>query len=49
MRRAASLLTGSERRIDAIATAVGYENAFAFSTAFKRHMKKTPSAYRSKR
>ena len=48
MRRAASLLTGSERRIDAIATAVGYENAFAFSTAFKRHMKKTPSAYRTK-
>lgn len=47
MRRAASLLTGSERRIEDIATTVGYENAFAFSTAFKRHMKKTPSAYRS--
>jgi AraC-like DNA-binding protein len=46
MRRAASLLSGSERRIDAIASAVGYENAFAFSTAFKRHMKSTPSTYR---
>jgi AraC-like DNA-binding protein len=46
MRRAASLLTASERRIDAIAAAVGYENAFAFSTAFKRHMKRTPTAYR---
>ncbi len=49
MRRAASLLTGSGRRIEAIAGAVGYENAFAFSTAFKRHMKRTPSSYRGVR
>jgi AraC-like DNA-binding protein len=46
MRRAATLLVSTPRKIEAIAGAVGYDNAFAFSTAFKRWMKMTPSAYR---
>lgn len=46
MRRAASLLTATPQKIEAIASAVGYDNPFAFSTAFKRLMKQTPSGYR---
>jgi transcriptional regulator GlxA family with amidase domain len=46
MRRTASLLTGSERRSEAFAPALGNESAVAFSTAYKQHMKHTPSAYR---
>jgi AraC-like DNA-binding protein len=46
MRRAATLLASTPRKVEAIAASVGYENAFAFSTAFKRWMKLSPSAYR---
>jgi AraC-like DNA-binding protein len=31
-----------------IASAVGYENPFAFSNAFKRHTGNSPSAYRAR-
>ena len=46
LRRAASLLASSAQPIDTIARQVGYQNPFAFSTAFKRHLKIPPSAYR---
>ncbi len=46
MRRAATLLASTPRKIEAIAASVGYDNAFAFSTAFKRWMNLSPSAYR---
>jgi AraC-like DNA-binding protein len=46
MRRAAALLASEAFTIEAIAAQIGYENAFAFSTAFKRHMGLSPSQYR---
>ena len=46
MRRACQLLLRSDLRISEIAEAVGYGNQFAFSTAFRRHIKTTPRAYR---
>lgn len=46
MRHAASLLASDFYTIGTIAEKVGYENAFAFSTAFKRVMAISPSAYR---
>ena len=46
MRRAGMLLESTEQKIGAIAAAVGYDNAFAFSTAFKRHIGLSPAAYR---
>ena len=49
MRRAGMLLESTDQKIGAIARAVGYENAFAFSTAFKRHHKVAPAAYRENR
>ena len=45
MRRAAGLLASTDRTIEDIARAVGYENPFAFSTAFKRSMGLPPSAW----
>jgi AraC-like DNA-binding protein len=44
MRRAAELLRDGVK-IETIAHAVGYENAFAFSTTFKRVMGWSPSSY----
>lgn len=46
MRHAASLLASDFYTIEAVAKKVGYENAFAFSTAFKRVMNVSPSDYR---
>jgi AraC-like DNA-binding protein len=46
MRRAVSLLATTEEKIETIAKAVGYENPFTFSNAFKRWTGKRPSDYR---
>jgi AraC-like DNA-binding protein len=45
MAYAASLLT-TGRKIEEVAHMAGYTNAFAFSTAFKREMKQSPSRFR---
>lgn len=49
MRRAAALLSTQSYTVEAVAQQVGYENPFAFSTAFKRHMGLPPSAYRGEK
>ncbi|MGB7157942.1 MAG: AraC family transcriptional regulator [Tepidisphaeraceae bacterium] len=49
MRRAATLLESTQQKIRSIARSVGYQNAFAFSTAFKRVLKISPDAYRKRR
>lgn len=46
MRAAASLLASDFYTVEAVAERIGYENAFAFSTAFKRRMGMTPSDFR---
>jgi AraC-like DNA-binding protein len=48
MRRAAALLGSGSYSIDEVSRLVGYDNAFAFSTAFKRTIGASPSAYRKK-
>ena len=48
MRRAANLLTASDDKVEVIAQAVGYENPFTFSNAFKRWKGRRPSDYREK-
>ncbi len=45
MSRAAALLQTTNLRVDAVAEAVGYSSAFAFSTAFRRIMGCPPSRY----
>jgi AraC-like DNA-binding protein len=49
MQKAASLLSTTDDKIETIATAVGYENPFVFSTMFKRWVGWRPSEYRAKR
>ena len=49
MRRAATLLESTRQKINSIARTVGYDNAFAFSTAFKRHIGTSPADYRLRR
>jgi len=49
MRHAASLLTMGNDPVNAIAAMVGYENAFAFSVAFKRVLGVSPAVYRGQR
>ncbi|HZZ43472.1 MAG TPA: AraC family transcriptional regulator [Tepidisphaeraceae bacterium] len=49
MRRAAMLLESTRQKIGAIAISVGYDNPFAFSTAFKRHIGSSPAEYRRRR
>ena len=49
MRRAATLLESTRQKVMLIARAVGYDNAFAFSTAFKRLTGSSPNAYRKRR
>jgi AraC-like DNA-binding protein len=49
MQRAAVLLESTTDKIEKIARAVGYANAFAFSTAFKRHQGIPPAAFRDRR
>lgn len=46
MRRAAALLAAESYTVEAVARLVGYDNPYAFSTAFKRQMGAPPSAYR---
>ncbi len=45
---AADLLTCTREKISSIATRVGYEDAFAFSNAFKREMAYPPARYRAR-
>jgi AraC-like DNA-binding protein len=45
MRRAAELLRGGGSKIETIASQVGYQNPFVFSTTFKRVMGWSPSEY----
>jgi AraC-like DNA-binding protein len=45
MRRAAELLVQGNAKIEVIANQVGYQNAFVFSTTFKRVMGWSPSEY----
>ncbi|HVW01652.1 MAG TPA: AraC family transcriptional regulator [Planctomycetaceae bacterium] len=49
MRAAASLLASEFYTVDEIAERVGYENPFAFSTAFKRHTGVPPSRFHRRR
>ncbi|MHB1157114.1 MAG: helix-turn-helix transcriptional regulator [Phycisphaerales bacterium] len=49
MQHAATLLESTERTIIDIALATGYDNAFAFSVAFRRHMGLPPSIYRGRK
>lgn len=46
MTRAREMLTFTEHTLEAIAVSVGYETAFSFSRAFKRHIGKSPSDFR---
>jgi len=46
MRQAVDLLTTSKDKIETIAQAVGYENPFTFSNAFKRWTGRRPTDYR---
>jgi AraC-like DNA-binding protein len=46
MRRAAALLLSADYSVEQAARAIGYTNAFAFSTAFKRVIGMPPSRYR---
>ena len=48
MRQAMALLTADFCTIETVAQKVGYDNPFAFSTAFKRHQGISPSEYRSR-
>ena len=45
---AADLLACTQEKISSIAARVGYEDAFAFSNAFKREMGQPPSHYRTR-
>ncbi len=49
LRRAAELLLGSDAKLEVIAEAVGYGDAFAFSTAFKKWCGLPPREFRDKR
>jgi transcriptional regulator GlxA family with amidase domain len=46
IRESTSLLASEFNTVERVASLVGYENAFAFSTAFKRHVGVPPSAFR---
>ena len=48
MRQAMALLAADFCTIETVAQKVGYDNPFAFSTAFKRHQGISPSEYRLK-
>jgi AraC-like DNA-binding protein len=45
MRQATLLFQATGLNVSAVAEAVGYKNAFAFSTAFKRQIGSSPGAY----
>ncbi len=46
MQRAREMLTYTDHTLEAIAASVGYETAFSFSRAFKRHAGKSPNDFR---
>lgn len=46
IQRSREMLVFTDHTLDAIAANVGYETAFSFSRAFKRHVGKSPSDYR---
>jgi len=48
MRQAMALLASDFCTIEIVAQKVGYDNPFAFSTAFKRYQGISPSEYRFK-
>jgi AraC-like DNA-binding protein len=48
MRHAAELLASTEDKIESIALAVGYQNAFVFSTTFKKWTGWRPSEHRAR-
>lgn len=48
MRRAVNFLTSTDEKMEAIAHAVGYENPFTFSNAFKRWTGIRPTDYRER-
>ena len=49
LEQAATMLAGSQLSVAQIANEVGYENAFAFSTAFKRAWGASPAIWRGHR
>ncbi|MEW6301876.1 MAG: AraC family transcriptional regulator [Verrucomicrobiota bacterium] len=49
IRRAAELLAATDAKIETIASEVGYQNPFVFSTTFKKWIGLRPSDYRAKR
>lgn len=49
MRRACALLTGSSDKVETIGQAIGYENPFTFSNAFKRWTGRRPTDFRDRR
>lgn len=48
MQRAVQLLTETDRPLEAVATAVGYQDAFSFSKVFKRSVGLSPKAFRQR-
>lgn len=48
LRRAARLLSSTDAKVEAVAEAVGYANAFVFSLAFKKGTGFSPTEYRSR-
>ncbi|QEG34465.1 AraC family transcriptional regulator [Bythopirellula goksoeyrii] len=46
MQRAREMLSYTDHTLEAIAASVGYETAFSFSRAFKRHAGKSPNDFR---
>ena len=48
MQRAVQLLTETNRPLEAVATAVGYQDAFSFSKVFKRSVGLSPKAFRQR-
>jgi len=48
MQRAMQLLTETERPLEAVASAVGYQDAFSFSKVFKRSVGLSPKAFRQR-
>lgn len=48
LRRAARLLSSTDAKVESVAEAVGYSNAFVFSLAFKKGTGFSPTEYRSR-
>lgn len=48
MQRAMQLLAGGNQRLEAVATAVGYQDAFGFSKVFKRTVGLSPKEFRQR-